>query len=83
MPNKNFQRKSACSHLFPEACMCESCLTIKEVDKPLAARKFEFYERYIMSRRPTKLSLELLSRAKANALLPEVTELPQKEGAAK
>ena len=64
MPNKNSPRKSARSHLFLEASMREPYLAIQEENKPPVSTAFEFDESHIMSRRPTRLSLELLSRAK-------------------
>ncbi|MBI3903254.1 MAG: hypothetical protein HY306_10015 [Nitrosomonadales bacterium] len=70
MHNKNFPHKSVRSHLFLEASMRESCSAIKEADKPLVSKKFEFDVRHIMSRRPTRLSLELLSRAREMELMP-------------
>jgi len=74
MPNKNFPRKSARSHLFLEASMRESHLAVQESDKPVVSTAFEFDASHIMNRRPTRLSLELLSRAKGKRPLPKPKE---------
>jgi hypothetical protein len=64
MANNNIPRKSVRSHIFLEASMRESHLTKQERDKTVVSTKLESDERHIMSRRPTKLSLEILNRAK-------------------
>lgn len=74
MANKNIPRKSVRSHLFLEASLHESHLAIQENDKPAVSVAFEFDVNHIMSRRPTRLSLELLSRAKGKRPLPEAEE---------
>jgi hypothetical protein len=74
MANKNIPRKSVCSHLLLEASMCESHPSMQESEKPVVLTKLESFESYIMTRRPTKLSLELLSRAKEARSLPEAEE---------
>lgn len=79
MSNKNIPSKSVRSHLFLEASLRESHLAIPESGKPVVSTAFESDESHIMSRRPTKLSLELLSRAKEKRPLPETDELQQKE----
>lgn len=71
MANKNFPRESVRSHLFLEASLRESHLAIQESDKPDVATAVEFNVNHIMSRRPTRLSLELLSRAKGKRPLPD------------
>lgn len=60
--NKNVHRKSVRSRLCLEASMRELYETKQESNKPLATTDFEFDEDNIMSRRPTKLMLQLLSR---------------------
>lgn len=86
MANKNIPRKSVRSYLFLEASIGGSHLAIKESDKPVVSTAFEFDESLIMSRRPTRLSLELLSLAKgkrsllyAEENIIKEGELPQKE----
>jgi len=80
LANKNIPRKSVRSHLFLEASVRESYLTMQEKNKPVFSTKFEFDENHIMSRRPTRLSLELMSRVKEKSSLPEAEELSKKEG---
>lgn len=75
MSNKNIPRKSVRSHLFLEASLRESHLAIPESGKPVVSTPFKFDESHIiMSRRPTRLSLELLSRAKEKCSLPAAEE---------
>ncbi len=79
MTNKNIPRKSVRSHLFLEASLRESHRAIPESGKPVVSTAFELDESHIMNRRPTRLSLELLSRAKEKRPLPEAEELLQEE----
>jgi len=58
--------------------MREPYLAMQESDQPVVSTKFESVRSYIMSRRPTKLSLELLSLAKERCPLPEAEELLKK-----
>jgi hypothetical protein len=80
MANKNYPCKSVRSHLFLEASLRKSHLAIQESDKPVVSPEFMSDESHIMSRRPTRLSLELLSRAKDTCPLPETEELTHKVG---
>ena len=62
MSNKTVPRKNVLSRLYLDASMRESYEAKKASNKPLATTDFELDEDNIMSRRPTKLMLQLLSR---------------------
>ena len=64
MPNKNIPHKSICSPPAMEESVRESQLEMQKSDKPIVLMEFEFEENYIMSRRPTRLSLKILSQTK-------------------
>lgn len=68
MTNKNIPRKNVCTHL-----------PIQKSDDSIVPTKLEFDESYIRSRRPTRLSLKLLSRAKESHPVVETEELPHKK----
>jgi len=80
MTNKYIPQKNVRSHLFLEASMREPYLAMQEIDQPVVSAAIEFDESHIMIRRPTRLSLELLARAKVKCPSPEAEALQQKEG---
>lgn len=66
MSNKTESTKILRMHARRSAAICEASLPVTEERASVAVSKLDFNQRLILIRRPTRLSLALLSKPKKN-----------------